>query len=82
MPPFRNAVRFVNGIKRNLEFAQKFNILGLIEGFRRHVKELGIALAQILADYNHFALGQRRIPYVGNSIRLRKAPQGIHLVLH
>ena len=82
MPPFRNAVRLINGIKRNLEFAQKFNILRLIEGFRRHVKELGIALAQILAHDDHLALGQRRIPHVGNSIRLGKAPQGIHLVLH
>ena len=37
MPPFRDAVRFIDGIKRDLYRLQEFNVLLFGDGLRRNL---------------------------------------------
>ena len=82
MSPLRDAVRLVDGIERNLDFAQEGDVVLLGQRLGREVEQLGLALEHVGADLLDGRLVERRIEEVCNTRLGREGAHGVHLVLH
>ena len=58
MAPFRDAMRFIDGIKGNLDILQKLNIFLFRDGFRSHIEQLGFPVYDILFNLGNFLFGE------------------------
>ena len=82
MSPFRNTVRFIYSIKRDVDILEKLDILFFGKRFRSHVQQFCLPFQQILFHFADFHFGEGGIEEVGNAVLCAKATDGIHLVLH
>ena len=82
MSPFRNTVRFIDSIKRDVYILEKLDILLFGKRFRSHIQQFCLPFQQILFHFVDFHFGEGGIEEVGNAVLCAKATNGIHLVLH
>ena len=82
MPPFRDAVGFVDGEETQPDRAQEIRILRLVQGFGRDIQELGPSGCNRLLDMEHLVLAQGAVQEMRDVRVVGMAPDGVHLVLH
>ena len=81
--PFRDAVRLIDGIERNVHFPEKFHVLILSQGFRSHVQQLCHPRQQVLAHFLDLSFVQGRVQEMCYAVLLLNEPaDDIDLVLH
>ena len=82
MPPFRNTMRFIYRIKRNLHALQEFHILFLGQGFRSYIKQLGLPVQNVCLHLIDGRLAQRRVDEMSDPILFAVVAHGIYLIFH
>ena len=83
MTPFRDTVRFVDGIERNMNFFEQGYVILLCQGLRSDIEQLGATVEQISAHFVNLRLAERRVKEVRNAAVSRfEASDSIHLVFH
>ena len=82
MPPFGDAVGFVDGEETQPDGAQEIGVLFLVQGFRSNVQKLGSARGHGLLDMEHLVLAQGAVQEMRDVRVVGVAPDGVHLVLH
>ncbi len=80
--PFRDAVRLVDGIERDLDLAQEGDVVLFGERLRSEVEQLGLAVEHVLTDLLHGGLVERRVEEVGDARLLGEGAHGVDLILH
>ncbi len=80
--PLRDAVRLVDGIERNLDFAQKRHVVLFGQGLGCKVKQLGLAGQHVGTHLRDGRLVERRIEKMSDARIGRKHPHGVDLILH
>ena len=80
--PLRDAVRLVDGVERNLDFAQERHVVLFGKRLGGEIEQFGLAVEYVLADLRHGSLIERRIEKMRNSRLGRESAHGVDLVLH
>ena len=80
--PLRNAVRLVDRIERNSDFAQEIDIILLRKRLGGEIEQLGLALEHVALDFRYGSLIQRRVQKMGHAVLHAESPHRIHLVFH
>ena len=75
-------MRFINGEEAQPHGPQEVGVLRLVERFRGHIEELGLARGHSILDPHHFRFAQRAVEVMGDVRIVRMAADGVHLVLH
>ena len=82
MPPFGNAVGFVDGEEAEPDRPEEVCVVGLVQGFGGHVEQLRAARGHRLLHTDHLGLAQGAVQIMGDVGVIRMAPDGIDLILH
>ena len=80
--PFRDAMRFVDGIERNLDGFQKFDVFFLGQLLRRNVKKFGAAAHNVRLDLIDRRFAERGVDVVRNSVVGAGLSHRIDLIFH
>ena len=82
MSPLGYAVRFVDGVERNLYLSQECDVVLLGERFRGEIEQFGLAGQNVFAHLLHGILVQRRVEEVRYAWIAGEGSHRVDLVLH
>ena len=80
--PLRNAVGFVDGIERDGNCLEKFNVFLFRQRFGRHIEQFGLARQDVGFHLIDGAAVERRIQKVSDSVVGREVAHCVDLVFH
>jgi len=80
--PLRNAVGFVDGIERDGNCLEKFNVFLFRQRFGRHIEQFGLARQDVGFHLIDGAAVERRIQKVSDSVVGREIAHCVDLVFH
>ena len=83
MTPLGNAMRFIDGIERDLDLLEHRYIFGLGQRFGSNIEKRCGARHQIALDFCYLRLVQRRVEEMGDTvISCNESTDGVDLILH
>ena len=82
MTPFRDTMRLIYGVERDLHTPQKVHVLRFLQTLRRQVQELRLACQHIFLHRIDLSARQTRVDEMRHTFLFRVVTHRIHLVLH
>ena len=82
VPPFRNAMGFVYGIKRNLDGLQKRYGLFFGQRLGRYIQQFGATTANIVHHFLHSGLRKRRVETMRQTRFVTQTVHHVDLIFH
>ena len=80
--PFGDAVRLVDGVKRDVDILEKVHVFLFGQGFRCDIQQFGLAGDDVIADFGDLGLVERGVQEVRNASVGSERADGVNLVLH